>query len=172
MTSASDRLGKAKFYNLSLQERLALIAEKSGLSPDELAALSGAAGLTADQADHMIENVVGTHNLPLGIAQHFVVNGREVLVPMVIEEPSVVAGASFMAPLAKNAGGFTAHTTPPEMIGQMQIVGLADAASARGSLRLSLGHSSVDADVDALLRVLPGAVDRARRATLAAAGAS
>jgi hydroxymethylglutaryl-CoA reductase len=84
-----------------------------------------------DQADHMIENVAGLYTLPLGIAQNFVVNGREVLVPMVIEEPSVVAGASFMARLAKPGGGFFAHTTQPEMIGQMQILDLVDAPTAR-----------------------------------------
>ena len=70
----------------------------------------------------MIENVIGLHALPLGIAQNFMVNGRDVLVPMVIEEPSVVAGASFMARLARPAGGFFAHTTQPEMIGQMQVL--------------------------------------------------
>ena len=81
---------------------------EGGLSAeDALAALSGAAGLTPEQADHMIENVVGTFALPLGIAQHFLVNGREVLVPMAVEEPSVVAAASFMAKLARAGGGFT-----------------------------------------------------------------
>ena len=64
--------------------------------------------------------------MPLGIALNFIVNGREVLVPMVIEEPSVVAGASFMAKLARAGGGFTATTTPPEMIGQMQVLDVAD----------------------------------------------
>jgi hydroxymethylglutaryl-CoA reductase len=79
----------------------------------------------------MIENVVGVHALPLGLALNFVVNGREVLVPMAIEEPSVVAGASFMAKLARAGGGFRAHTTEPEMIGQMQILDLPDLHSAR-----------------------------------------
>ena len=69
--------------------------------------------------------------LPLGVAANFVVNGREVLVPMAIEEPSVVAGASFMAKLARAGGGFVAHVTPPEMIGQMQILDVADLAAAR-----------------------------------------
>ena len=68
----------------------------------------------------MIENVVGVYGLPLGIAQNFIVNGREVLVPMVIEEPSVVAGASFMARLARAGGGFFASADQPEMIGQMK----------------------------------------------------
>ena len=76
------------------------------MTPEALAAFSGAAGLTPEQADHMIENAVGVFGLPLGVAMNFVVNGREVLVPMAIEEPSVVAGASFMAKLARAGGGF------------------------------------------------------------------
>ena len=73
---------RVKFYNLSLQERARWIAGQAGLTADEVAALTGAGGLTLEQADHMIENVVGLHALPLGIAQNFLVNGREVLVPM------------------------------------------------------------------------------------------
>jgi hydroxymethylglutaryl-CoA reductase len=109
--------------------RQALLEQR--LSPQDLAALSGAAGLSAEQADHMIENVIGVHALPLGIALNFLINGRDVLVPMAIEEPSVVAGASFMAKLARAGGGFTAHTTPPEMIGQMQVLEVTDLPSAR-----------------------------------------
>ena len=121
---------KPKFYELSLDQRLAEIAAGAGLTPEEAAALSGAQGLSPAQADHMIENVVGTYSLPLGIARNFVVNGREVLVPMVIEEPSVVAGASFMAKLAKAAGGFTASADAPEMIGQMQLLDVKDVPAA------------------------------------------
>src|SRR5512135_2418525 len=120
-----------RFYNLTLPERLRRVAAQAGLAPDELDALGGRAGLQPEQADHMIENVVGVYALPLGIAQNFLVNGREVLVPMVIEEPSVVAGASFMARLARAAGGFVAHASAPEMIGQMQILDTADPAEAR-----------------------------------------
>ena len=122
---------QGKFYNLAPAERLAWIAEQSGLDAQSLAALSGAAGLSLEQADHMIENVVGLHALPLGIAQNFIVNGREVLVPMAIEEPSVVAGASFMAKLAQASGGFISSSTAPEMIGQIQVIDLVDPASAR-----------------------------------------
>jgi hydroxymethylglutaryl-CoA reductase len=120
-----------KFYNLSLEERRAWLAEQSGLSPSDIDSLSGIAGLTPESADHMIENVVGVYSLPLGIARYFKVNGRDVLVPMVIEEPSVVASASFMARLALTGGGFFATSSAPEMIGQMQILDLADAPSAR-----------------------------------------
>jgi hydroxymethylglutaryl-CoA reductase len=82
----------------------------------------------------MVENAIGVYALPLGVALNFLVNGRERLVPMAIEEPSVVAGASFMAKLARAGGGFTAHTTPPEMIGQMQVLELADLPAARFTL--------------------------------------
>ena len=122
---------RVKFYNLSLEERSSWLAANSALSPEEIAALTGAGGLNSEQANHMIENVVGTYALPLGIAQNFVVNGREVLVPMAVEEPSVVAGASFMARLVKTGGGFTAHSTLPEMIGQMQVLNVANPPEAR-----------------------------------------
>ncbi len=120
-----------RFYNLPLEERRQRLAEMGLLSPQEFAALVGEPGLTAAQADPMIENVVGTFALPLGIALNFVVNGREVLVPMAIEEPSVVAAASYMAKLARAGGGFTAHTSAPEMIGQIQILDVADPHEAR-----------------------------------------
>ena len=130
MKSKKDNSRIAGFYNLSLEERREEILHNSQLTANELADLSGEAGLSPDQADHMIENVIGMHTLPLGVALNFVVNNRQVLVPMAIEEPSVVAGASFMAKLARAGGGFSAQTSPPEMIGQMQILDLPDLESA------------------------------------------
>jgi hydroxymethylglutaryl-CoA reductase len=120
------------FYNLSLEERLERLADR--LAPEDLRALSGEAGLGAEQADQMIENTIGVHSLPLGVALNFLVNGRDRLAPMAIEEPSVVAGASFMAKLVRAGGGFTAHATPPEMIGQIQVLGLSDLPAARLAL--------------------------------------
>jgi hydroxymethylglutaryl-CoA reductase len=131
MSTNAAAPGGKKFYQLNLAERLDFLAQQAGLTDDEKNILSGAAGLSAVQADHMVENAVGVYGLPLGIAQNFLINNREVLVPMVIEEPSVVAGASFMARLARTEGGFTAHATQPEMIGQMQVINLVDAPSAR-----------------------------------------
>jgi hydroxymethylglutaryl-CoA reductase len=121
----------AKFYDLPPAQRMEWVGKQAKLSDADLQALSGAAGLTLEQADHMIENVIGVYGLPLGIARYFIVNGREVLVPMVIEEPSVVASASFMAKLARSGGGFIAQADPPEMIGQIQILDVADAPTAR-----------------------------------------
>ena len=146
-----------KFYSLTIAQRLERMAESAHLSPEDLAALSGAAGLTPSQADHMIENVVGTYALPLGIAQHFVVNGRAVLVPMVIEEPSVVAAASYMARLAQAGSGFMASTSAPEMIGQMQILDLPDLAAAREKLLAAKDRIlEAEAGVDPLLQSLGG----------------
>jgi hydroxymethylglutaryl-CoA reductase len=123
-----------KFYELSLPERLAVIDSPAGLTPVEVASLSGEAGLTPEQADHMVENAIGTFALPLGVAQNFIINGRELLIPMAIEEPSVIAGASFMARLAQSGGGFKAEADPPLMIGQMQILDCPDRQAAREAL--------------------------------------
>ncbi len=120
-----------KFYNLSPPERLERLRAETKLSAADAAALSGESGLSLDAADHMIENVIGTFSLPLGIARYFRVNGRDVPVPMVVEEPSIVAGASFMAKLARATGGFFARTTSSEMIGQVQVLDLDDLPSAR-----------------------------------------
>jgi hydroxymethylglutaryl-CoA reductase len=120
-------------YNLSVEERLAVLQERARLDPDDVAILRET-GLGVGRADQMIENVVGVHELPLGIATNFVVNGRDVLVPMVIEEPSVVAGASLAAKLARAGGGFSAHATKPVMIGQMQVLDIHDPWSARFAL--------------------------------------
>ena len=133
--STSDSTSRLPgFYNQSLKDRGQTLAAWAQLAPEQLAALDGSGGLSPGQADHMIENVVGLHALPLGVAVNFLVNGREVLVPMAIEEPSVVAGASFMAKLARAEGGFRAHTTEPQMIGQMQILGVPDLHAARLAL--------------------------------------
>lgn len=137
------------FYNLSLAERRAALASGGWISPQELDGLGGTAGLSEDQAVQMIENVVGLHALPLGVALNFRVNGRDVVVPMAVEEPSIVAGASFMAKLVRAGGGFHATTTAPEMIGQMQLLGVSDVHRARLALlehkeQLLAGASQID----------------------------
>jgi hydroxymethylglutaryl-CoA reductase len=119
------------FYKLSLAERIEHIAEHVGLTEDEKKVLSGTMGLHRHQADHMIENVVGVHTLPLGIATNFLINGREPLIPMVIEEPSVVAGASLAAKLARAGGGFIATADSPIMIGQIQVIDVPNVWAAR-----------------------------------------
>ena len=145
------------FYSMSLEARLAELGQRGQLSPEDLAVLSGAAGLDAAQADHMIENVVGLHALPLGIALNFQVNGRDVLIPMVIEEPSVVAGASYMAKLARAGGGFQSHTTAPEMIGQMQLLDVPNLHTARLAI-LEQKNSLLEqaGEIDPVLKKLGG----------------
>ncbi|MBI9045754.1 MAG: hydroxymethylglutaryl-CoA reductase, degradative [Anaerolineaceae bacterium] len=159
MNSSKHQKDKRKFYHLSLDERLQKLAQESGVSFDELQQLNAAGGLTTEQADHMIENVVGTFALPLGIARNFVVNGREVLVPMALEEPSVIAGASFMAKLARISGGFTAHCDPPEMIGQIQVLNVSDLYTAKALLLEKKSDLLAEvADIDPILNRLGGGV--------------
>jgi hydroxymethylglutaryl-CoA reductase len=145
------------FYNKSLAERHADLSAASGLSQDELAAYLSNGGLTPEAADHMVENAIGTHSLPLGIGLNFMVNGREVLVPMAIEEPSVVAGASFMAKLARAGGGFVATAGEPRMIGQMQVLDVVDLPEARFRL---LEHRSdlmaLAGEIDPVLKKFGG----------------
>ena len=145
------------FYNLPVSERTQSLAEAGALDPASLVALSGVSGLERDLADHMIENVVGTYSLPLGIGLNFVVNGREVLVPMVIEEPSVVAGASYMAKLARAAGGFRASVDAPEMIGQMQLLEVSDLNAATTAIEKAKTELLADvATLDPMLQRLGG----------------
>lgn len=110
------------FYNLTLNERRKKIADSSSLHDLSMLDSALTTGLSLETAMHMVENVIGLYALPLGIGLNFQVNGRDVLVPMVIEEPSVVAGASFMAKLARAKGGFIAESTEPLMIGQLQVL--------------------------------------------------
>jgi hydroxymethylglutaryl-CoA reductase len=121
------------FYDLSAGERARQVSAWADLDDAEGAVLAGP-GLTVERAAQMIENVVGTHALPLGIAPNFVINGHDYLVPMAIEEPSVVAAASYMAKIARDAGGFHTCSTEPVMIAQMQVLDVPDPWSARFDL--------------------------------------
>ena len=123
-----------KFYQMDMSERRELLKAESGLTSDEMDALCGDPGLSDAAADLMIENVIGCYALPLGIARNFLINGRDVLIPMVIEEPSVVAAASNGARIARAGGGFTASADAPCMIGQLQILGVEDLNRAKSAL--------------------------------------
>ncbi len=116
------------FYQKTLPERVQAVADWAGLDPADLAQLQ--AGLSVDQADRMIENVVGTYALPLGIGANFLINGTDYLVPMVVEEPSVVAAVSNAARLARAGGGYTAGNSDPVMIGQVQLLDVPDPQGA------------------------------------------
>lgn len=119
------------FRALTPAQRLAAIADAAGLTPEERRQLAEPGALGLDRADGMIENVIGAFELPLGVAGNFQVNGRDVLVPMAVEEPSVVAAASFMAKLARENGGFETSSTRPLMRAQVQVLGLSDPHGAR-----------------------------------------
>ncbi|MEL7273175.1 MAG: hydroxymethylglutaryl-CoA reductase, degradative [Pseudomonadota bacterium] len=117
--------------SLTPAQRLTAVAEASGLSEDDRRLLAGESALPLQTTDGMIENVVGKFELPLGVATNFTVNGKDYLVPMAVEEPSVVAAASYMARIARGCGGFYASSTAPIMRAQIQVLGLKDPHSAR-----------------------------------------
>jgi len=129
MTKRSSSI--SGFYKLSPKRRLEIVKEFANLSEDEVQLLQSNASLSLKVADRMIENVIGTFPLPLGIAVNFLINDRDYLIPMAIEEPSVVAAASYAAKMVRAGGGFHTSSTPPVMIGQIQVVKLKDPEKAR-----------------------------------------
>ncbi len=131
MTASSELQG---FYKLPMEQRREVLKKAAALTDEEVRILASTGGLPADTADHMIENVVGGYTYPLGIATNFRINGRDYLVPMALEEPSVVAAASNAAKMARVKGGFTVTNTGPVMIGQIQVVGAPRPESARKKL--------------------------------------
>ncbi len=144
------------FYNLTLEERLAQAAAAADLTPLELDSWT-TGGLSPEAADHMIENVIGLHSLPLGIGLNFQVNGRDVLAPMAVEEPSVVAGASFMAKLARAGGGFQTSSSEPLMIGQMQVIHVANLHEAKLKIYEKKAELLASADeIDPVLKKFGG----------------
>jgi len=118
------------FYRLPMADRLKIVKEFGGLTDEEALSLAGLGGLDPSIPDRMVENAVGSFQMPLGIAVNFRINGKDYLVPMAIEEPSVVAAASNAAKMARETGGFSASSTPPIMIGQVQVTRVADPALA------------------------------------------
>jgi hydroxymethylglutaryl-CoA reductase len=119
------------FYKLSPEERLIFVKEFADLTNEEAALLQDTGSLPLDLANRMIENVVGAISIPLGIGVNFLINKRDYLIPMAIEEPSVVAAASYAAKMVRDGGGFHANSTPPIMIGQIQVVGMKDPYAAK-----------------------------------------
>ncbi|MGB2894951.1 MAG: hydroxymethylglutaryl-CoA reductase, degradative [Anaerolineales bacterium] len=145
------------FFKLSIDERLEHAASVAGLDAETKAAFQRLGGLKPDQADQMVENVIGVFGLPLGVATNFLINDRDVLVPMAIEEPSVIAGASFMAKLAREGGGFHAQTTEPLMIGQIQILDVPDLEAAKTKILEHRDEILAEADrVDPMILSLGG----------------
>jgi hydroxymethylglutaryl-CoA reductase len=119
------------FYKLDPKDRLEKVKEFCELSEEEVEALFKTGSLDMEQADRMIENVVGTFELPVGVAVNFAINGKDYLIPMAIEEPSVVAAASNAAKMARQKGGFQTSNTGPIMIGQIQLTNVQDPYGAK-----------------------------------------
>lgn len=122
------------FYRLPLAQRQAIVADEACLDRAEMRALT-AGGLSMEQAEQLIENVIGRFSLPFAVATNFTINSRDYLVPMVIEEPSVVAACSFAAKLFREAGGFQTGSDQPVMIGQIQLLDLDNLCAAEAQLR-------------------------------------
>ncbi len=112
------------FYKRSPAERAQFVAQWAGLTEEEQAVLQQSLSVSA--ADNMTENVIGVYALPLSIATNFTINGRDYLIPMTIEEPSVIAAVSFAARLIREGGGFTTGSTPPVMVAQVQLLDVPD----------------------------------------------
>ncbi len=117
--------------NMTPDDRRATVGSIAGLSPEDLAALAGHGALDMERANGMIENVIGKFELPLGVATNFRVNGKDYLVPMAVEEPSIVAAASYMAKIVRSAGGFHTSATRPLMRAQIQVLGIQDPHAAK-----------------------------------------
>ncbi len=118
------------FYKLPVEERRRLLADLAELNADQVKAWADSGELDEESANRMIENVVGTYSLPIGVATNFVIDGSHYAIPFVVEEPSVVAAASNMAKRCLQNGGFKSDNDDPVMIGQIQVVGCRDASSA------------------------------------------
>ncbi|MEM3584512.1 MAG: hydroxymethylglutaryl-CoA reductase, degradative, partial [Nitrososphaerales archaeon] len=131
MSKSSEISG---FYKLSPEDRIKIVKEFSGLTDEEVNLIQSMGGLKLELANRMIENVIGVMPIPLGIAVNFLINGKDYLIPMAIEEPSVIAAASNAAKMARVKGGFFANCTSPIMIGQIQVIGVKDPYGAKMSI--------------------------------------
>src|SRR5947209_13759919 len=134
--SGGNRMSSSRlpvFYKMKMSERLRRLAD--ALDGQDLDGLGESASLPLANADAMIENAVGVLGLPVGIGLNFLVNGEDVVVPMAVEEPSVIAAVSLAAKIAREGGGFTAKADAPLMIGQVQVSGLTDPEAAQQALR-------------------------------------
>ena len=143
------------FYQLSVDERQSRIVEALGLTREEVETLVAADALPLDTADLLVENAVATFALPFGVGLNFLVNERDYIIPMVVEEPSVIAAASNAALVARAGGGFTAEADTGAMIGQIQVVQVPDPAGAID--RLTAGRAALLA---AAAELVPGLCKR------------
>lgn len=133
--AGAERSRFPAFYKLSVSDRVRIIHERGWVSAEDYQALvSGEHTLKVSKADKMIENVVGVMGLPVGLGLNFLVNGRDYIVPLVVEEPSIVAALSSAAKVVRGAGGFHVESSEPVLIGQVQVVDAPNPAQARAVL--------------------------------------
>ena len=119
------------FYKMTIEERKQRIIELCGMEPETADQLNGKPSLPEETADNMIENVIGTFGLPFAVGLNFNINEKDYIIPMAVEEASIVASASFIAKIVRDAGGFKAESTERVMIGQVQVVGCEDFEQAK-----------------------------------------
>jgi len=143
------------FYKVTVAERRTLVSEATGVDAAEIRRALDAGGLDADTADKFVENVIGTYGLPYGVTLNVRVNGQDHVVPMVVEEPSVVAAASNAAKMVRAGGGFTVDIDAPLMISQIQIIAVKDAA--RATTAILAAKTEILGKADA---AVPGLVSR------------
>lgn len=122
------------FYKLSPKERLAIVKDFADLTEEETSFLQESCSLPIEVADHMVENFIGIFPEPMGVAVNFQINGKDYLIPMAIEEPSVIAAASYAAKMVRDGGGFHTSSTEPIMIGQIQVAKLRDPEYAQARI--------------------------------------
>lgn len=119
------------FYKLSVEDRLKEVAELTGISEEDAKIISDSDALDMDKADHMVENVIGRFSLPMGVAINFLINGKDYVIPMVTEEPSVIAAASNAAKMARENGGIFTSNSGSVMIAQVQVINIPDINNAK-----------------------------------------
>src|SRR5262252_3977705 len=158
MTTRTSRL--SGFYKMTLAARRQLAGEAAGISADEMALALDQGGLDPETADKFVENVLGTYALPFGVALNVRVNGRDYVVPMVVEEPSVIAAASNAAKMVRAGGGFSADVDPPIMTCQVQLYDVRD--PERGASRIEQERTAL---LELANRAIPGLVERGGGAT-------
>lgn len=122
------------FYKMTVEDRKQYIIDLFNLTEEEANQLLNPISLPEETADNMIENVIGTFSLPMGLGLNFKINEKDYVVPMVVEEPSIIASASYIAKIVRDAGGFTTEATERIMIGQIQVVGCPDFNAAKKSI--------------------------------------
>jgi hydroxymethylglutaryl-CoA reductase len=143
------------FYKLPLEERRALVCERTGVRVDDLIEAVGSGGLDSATADKVVENVLGVYGMPFGVCLNVRVNGRDCLVPMVVEEPSVIAAASNAARMVRKSGGFLAEMVESLMIGQVELRGVPKPAEAIAAL-----EGARDVLLELATEAVPGLVAR------------